>query len=85
MLCPISNRRFVPIVLQSLFVLPIPDFPGCTRGDRTLMWGETTSFCDELTGDFGGGFEATSIDSCRLFCRSAEIQSHGVLGQHNLP
>src|SRR4030081_3940669 len=32
------------------------------------MWG-TSSFCDELTGDFGGAFEATSIDGCRLFCR----------------
>jgi hypothetical protein len=32
------------------------------------MWG-TTSFEDELTGDFGGGFEATSIDGCRLFSR----------------
>src|SRR5438093_470401 len=72
------------IVLQKSFCLADPDFPGCTRGDRTLMWG-TTSFCDELTGDFGGAFEATSIDSCRLLCRSAKIQSHGVLGllQHN--
>jgi hypothetical protein len=43
------------------------------------MWG-TTSFCDELTGDFGGAFEATSIDGCCLFCRLAEIQSRGVLG-----
>jgi hypothetical protein len=43
------------------------------------MWA-TTLFCDELTGDFGGAFEATSIDSCRLFCRLAEIQLHGVLG-----
>ena len=43
------------------------------------MW-VATSFCDELTGDFGGAFEATSIDGCRLFCRLAEIQSHGVMG-----
>ena len=43
------------------------------------MWG-TTSFCDELTDDFGGPFEGTSIDNCRLFGRLAEIQSHGVLG-----
>ena len=43
------------------------------------MWG-TTSFCDELTGGFGGAFEPTSIDGCRLFCRLAEISSHGVLG-----
>ena len=44
-----------------------------------LMWG-TASFCDELTGDFGGAFEAISMDGCRLFCRLAEILSHGVLG-----
>jgi hypothetical protein len=34
------------------------------------MWG-TTSFCDELTGDFGGAFEATSTDGLPLvllFC-----------------
>jgi hypothetical protein len=36
-----------------------------------LMWG-TASFCDELAGYFGGAFEATSIDDCRLFCRLAE-------------
>jgi hypothetical protein len=29
------------------------------------MWG-TTSSCDELTGDFGGAFEATSIDDIAL-------------------
>jgi hypothetical protein len=48
------------------------------------MWG-TTSFCDELIDDFGGAFEATSIDGCRLFCRLAKILPHGVLGllQHN--
>jgi hypothetical protein len=57
---------------KSLFVSPITNFPGRRRGDRILMWG-TTSFCDELTGDFGGAFEATSIDGCRLFCRLAEI------------
>jgi hypothetical protein len=36
------------------------------------MWG-TTSFCDELTGDFGGALEAIATDGCRLFCRLAEI------------
>ena len=43
--------------------------------------------CGELTDDFGGAFEATSIDGCRLFCRLAEILPHGVLGllQHYLP
>jgi hypothetical protein len=47
----------------------------------------TTSLCDELTEDFGGAFEATSIDGCRLFCRLAEIWPHGVLGllQHYPP
>jgi hypothetical protein len=43
------------------------------------MWG-TASFGDELTDDFGSAFEVTSIDGCRLFCRLAEILSHGVLG-----
>ena len=42
-----------------------------------LMWGTT---CDELTDDFGGAFDATSIDGYRLFCRLAEIWPHGVLG-----
>jgi hypothetical protein len=36
------------------------------------MWG-TTSFRDELTGDFSGAFEAASIDGFRLFCNLAEI------------
>jgi hypothetical protein len=63
---------FLADCCKSLFVSPITNFPGCRRGDRILMWG-TTSFCDELTGDFGGAFEATSIDGCRLFCRLAEI------------
>jgi hypothetical protein len=50
------------------------------------MWG-TTSFCDELTDAFGGAFEASSIDDCRLFCRLAVIWSRGVLGllQHYRP
>jgi hypothetical protein len=29
--------------------------------------------CSELIDDFGGAFEATSIDGCRLLCRLAEI------------
>ena len=67
-LSPLGAR----LCCKSLFVSPITNFPGCRRGDRILMWG-TASFCDELTGDFGGAFEATSIDGCRLFCRLAEI------------
>src|ERR1700686_1529352 len=74
------------MVLQKSFCSPITNSPGCRCGDRILMWG-TTSFCDELTDAFGGAFEATSIDGCRLFCRLAEIWSRGVLGllQHYLP
>jgi hypothetical protein len=49
------------------FVSPNTDFPGRGCGKRILMWG-TTSFCDELTDDFGDAFEATPIDDCRLFC-----------------
>jgi hypothetical protein len=36
------------------------------------MWG-ITSFYDEFTGDFGGAFEAASIDGRGLFCNLAEI------------
>jgi hypothetical protein len=77
-----SRRAMSPVggqCCKSLFVSPIASFPGCRRSDRILMWG-TNSFCDELTGDFGGAFEAASIDGCRLFCHFAEIWSHGVLG-----
>jgi len=50
------------------------------------MWG-TTASCDELTGDFGGTFEATSIGDRSLFRPFAENQSLGILGllQQNLP
>jgi hypothetical protein len=74
------------IVLQNSFVSPNTDFPGRGCRRRILMWG-TTSFCDELTDDFGGAFEVTPIDDCRLFCRLAEILPHSVLGllQHNRP
>jgi hypothetical protein len=73
-------------VLQKSFVSPITNFQGYGRGDRILMWG-TTSFCDELTGDFGGAFEMASVDDRRLFCRLAEYWSHSILGvlQHYLP
>jgi hypothetical protein len=63
---------FTDTVAKVFLSHPITNFPRCRRGDRILMW-ETTSFCDELTGVFGGAFDATSIDGCRLFCRSAEI------------
>ena len=78
--------RFQVSSEERAFVSPIIDFPGRRRGNQILMWG-TTSFCDELTDDFGGAFEAISIDGCRLFCRLAEILPHSVLGllQHNPP
>src|SRR4030088_2343203 len=62
---------------KSLFAPPIKKFPGCRRGDR--MWG-TTASCDELTGDFGGTFEATSIGDRSLFLPFAENESLGILG-----
>jgi hypothetical protein len=43
---------------------PIGHRAGSESAQRIMMW--TTSFCDELTDDFGGAFEATSIDGCRL-------------------
>jgi hypothetical protein len=68
-----AHGRFWRILFAKVFfVSPITNFPGCRRGDRILMWG-TTSFRDELSADFGGAFDATSIGGCRLFCRSAEI------------
>ena len=54
------------IVLQKSFCITEHKFPSRRRGDRIIMWG-TTSSCDELTGDFGGAFEAASIDDCSLF------------------
>src|ERR1700694_384444 len=56
---------------KSLFAPPTKNFPGCRRGDRILMWG-TTASCDELTGDFGSTFEATSIGDRSLFPPFAE-------------
>jgi len=51
---------------KSLFASLNTDFPSCRRRDRIIMWG-TTSSCDELTGDFGDGLEATSTGDCGLF------------------
>src|SRR3977135_151200 len=56
---------------KTLFPGRDTNFPSCRRDNRIIMWG-TTSSCDELTGDFGGGPETTSIDDCRLFCLFAE-------------
>jgi hypothetical protein len=56
---------------KSLFAPPIKNFPGYRRDDRILMWG-TTASGDELTGDFGGTFEATSIGDRSLFRPFAE-------------
>ena len=69
-----SNVRLWQIVLQKSFCLTDHNFFRAVGAaiEYILMWG-TTSFCDELTGDFGGAFEAPSIDGCLLFCRFAEI------------
>ena len=50
------------------------------------MWG-TTSTSDELTGDFGGALEDTSIGDYRVFRLLAKNSWHGILGllQHYLP
>jgi hypothetical protein len=62
---------------KSLFAPPIKNFPGYRRGDRMLMWG-TTASRDELTRDFGGTSEATSIGDRSLFHPFAENQSLGI-------
>jgi hypothetical protein len=74
-----SGQLYLRLCCKTVFVSPNTDFPGRGCGKRILMWG-TTSFCDELTDDFGGAFEATPIDDCRWFCRLAEILPHSVLG-----
>ena len=60
--CPKSADSVAKVFLS----LRSKIFRAVECGDRKLMWG-TSSFCDELTGDFGGAFEAASIDGCRLF------------------
>ena len=66
-------------MLQNSFCLIDHNFSRAV-GARSNIDVGTTSFCDELTDDTGGAFEATSIDGCRLFCHLAEILPHGVLG-----
>src|SRR5216684_5804993 len=80
--CPFCPR----LCCKSLFASLDTNFSSCRRGDRIIMWG-TTSSCDELTGGFGDGLEATSTGDCRLFRLLAENSSHGILGllQHNPP
>jgi hypothetical protein len=68
---PVCVCSTADIVCKNPFVSPITNFPGCGRGDRILMWW-TTSFCDEITGDSGGAFEAASIGDCRLSRRLAK-------------
>jgi len=41
------------------------------RGDRIIMWGDYINRL-ELTGNFGGTLEDTSIDDCRLVHPLAE-------------
>src|SRR5271156_272572 len=75
---------FGRLCCKTLFGSLTTIFPGCGRGDRIWTWG-TTSFCDELTGDFGGAFEATSTDGRCLFCYFAEKSPQAIFGvlQHN--
>jgi len=59
-------------MLQNSFCLIDHNFSRAV-GARSNIDVGTTSFCDELTDDFGGAFEVTSIGGCRLFCRLPEI------------
>jgi hypothetical protein len=54
-------------VLQNSFWITDDKFSGLWARRTNIDAGGTTSFSDELTGDFGGAFEATLIDGCRLF------------------
>src|SRR6202165_5088595 len=67
----VSNFRFWQILLQSLFARPMKNSPGRRRVDRIVIRG-TPSIGDELTSDFGGALEDTSIGDCRLFRLLAE-------------
>jgi hypothetical protein len=70
--CCLRLNRFAPIVLQNSFWIAEDKFSGLWARQSKNHVG-TTAISDEFTGDFGGAFEATSIDGCRLFCRLAEI------------
>src|SRR5512133_2033105 len=50
---------------KSLFASLKTIFPGRRRDDRTIMWG-TTSTSAQLTGNFAGAPEDTSIGDRRL-------------------
>jgi hypothetical protein len=59
-------RRFRADSVEKVFFASLNTiFPGCRRGDRTIMWG-TTSTNDELIGNFAGALEGKLIGDCRL-------------------
>src|SRR6266478_5205369 len=74
------------ILLQKSFASPIANSPGRTFGDRIIICG-TTSYCDELTGDFGNGLEAISLCDFGSFSQFVGNWPHGILGvlQHYHP
>jgi len=63
--------RYVRYCCKSLFARPMKNSPGRRRVDRIVIRG-TPSIGDELTSDFGGALEDTSIGDCRLFRLLAE-------------
>jgi hypothetical protein len=58
---PAVGVRFVPMLLQKSFCIDHYKFSGpyALRSNNML--------CDELTGDFGNGLEATSAGDCGSF------------------
>jgi hypothetical protein len=64
---------------KSLFASPIANSPGRTFDDRIIICG-TTSYCGELTGDFGNGLEAISLCDFGSFSQFAGNWPHGILG-----
>jgi len=73
--CPLRSR----LCCKSLFASLNTNFPGRTRGNRTIIWGATLS-SDEFAGVFGNGLEATSFGDCGLFGLFPGNWSHGILG-----
>jgi hypothetical protein len=61
--CTSRESGLLRILLQKSFCVGQHSFSGCTRGDR-IIYLRDYMFCDELTGDFGNGLEATSVGNC---------------------
>jgi hypothetical protein len=63
---PARLVRFVPILLQKSLCVGQHKFSGpCARRSNNHL--RDYMFCNELTGDFGNGLEATSVGDCGSF------------------